>query len=154
MWNAAERWYNIVAMRAIDRLAEAIGYPERAPAGDVLQTLQIDGTEIVASESGGRLRLVCRLPDGGGASLPRFAAYAAGRMLREDATLSVEPETPQSSTGGAFLWQETAADAGGNALRRFLEDFCASCDWWRERAASGEGGDGGAPHFPEMAIRP
>lgn len=112
-------------MRAIDRLIEAIGYPERTSAGAGPFVLQVDGNEIVASETGNALRLVCRLTDDA-AQLPRLAEYAAGRMLREDATLACDGD-------GALLWQETSAAADAHALQRFFETFSDSCDWWRAR---------------------
>ena len=133
-----------MAGNAIDRLLEAIGYPERASGGAGSFTLQVDGGEIAALDAGGDLRLVCRLTDDA-AELPRLAGYAAGRMLREEAALACDRE-------GAFLWREIPAAADAHALRRIFETFCDSCDWWRARL---EGGlDEPAAEPETMVIRP
>ena len=134
-----------MAGNAIERLLEAVGYPERASGGATSFTLQVDGGEIVAVETGNALRLVCRLMDDA-AELPRLAEYAAGRMLREEATLACDRE-------GAFLWQEIPAAADAHDMQRGFETFCDSCDWWRARL---EGGRDESPpsQFPEMMIRP
>ena len=132
--------------RAIERLISAIGYPERASADASAFTFQVDGGEILASEAGNALRLVCRLTDDA-AQLPRLAEYAAGRMLREDATLACDQE-------GAFLWQEASATSDAHALQRLFETFCDSCDWWRARILSNNarGYDEQSPD--EMRIMP
>jgi len=132
--------------RAIERLAEAIGYPERASAGAASFTFQVDGCEILASEAGGALRLVCRLTDDA-AQFPRLAEYAAGRMLREDATLACDQS-------GAFLWQETSAAGDAQALQRLFETFCDSCDWWLARVLSNNDVGGVEQSPDEMRILP
>lgn len=144
-----------MAKNAIARLTEAIGYPERVSDGVASFTLQIDGGEIDASEAAGRIRLVFGLAEDA-AQLPRLAEYAAGRMLREDATLAFgQLSTSQPSTfqPSAFLWQEVPADADAHALRRFFEACCDSCDWWRERLERGRD-ESQSNQFPEMMIRP
>lgn len=128
---------------AVDRLLDAIGYPERASAGAASFMLQVDGGEIVASVAADALRLVCLLA-GDASELPRLAGYAAGRMLREDAALAW-------GDVGAFLWQEVPAAADAHALRRFFETFCDSCDWWRERL---DGGRDEPAAAETMVIRP
>ena len=132
--------------RAIERLTEAIGYPERVPAGAASFTLQVDGGEIQASETGNALRLVCRLTDDA-AQFPRLAEYAAGRMLREDAALACDQE-------GAFLWQETSATGDAQALQGAFETFCDSCDWWRARVLSDSDGNDIGQSPDEMRILP
>ncbi|MBQ8124999.1 MAG: hypothetical protein IJ173_03835 [Kiritimatiellae bacterium] len=135
-----------MAGNAIDSLLNAIGYPERAPDGAVSFTLQVDGGEIVATEAGDALRLVCRLTDDA-AELPRLAGYAAGRFLREAATLACDRD-------GAFLWQAADPQAEPDGGRRFFETFCDSCDWWRARLeANMDRGDDAPPHN-EMRILP
>ena len=135
-----------MAGNAIDSLLNAIGYPERAPDGAVSFTLQVDGGEIVATEAGNALRLVCRLTDDA-AELPRLAGYAAGRFLREAATLACDRD-------GAFLWQAADLGAEPDGGRRFFETFCDSCDWWRARLeANMDRGDDAPPHN-EMRILP
>ena len=135
-----------MARTAIDRLAEAIGYPDRIPEGAPTATLRVDDTEVLASVVGDRLVLSQRLTDDAG-KLPALAGYAAGRMLREEAVLTY-------GDGAAFLWQDASADAGGQELVRLFESFMDSCDWWRDRVA--ERRDEGAAGMPlaEMMIRP
>ena len=131
---------------AIERLIEAIGYPERAPAGALSFTLQVDGADVLAEERSGRLRLTLSLSDDENL-FPKFAAYAAGRMLRETATLTVG-ELPVGAKAAAdqpsgnltlFLWQDVSASAGGHALARLFETFMDSCDWWRARVEERSG---------------
>ena len=144
---------------AIERLIEAIDYPERAPAGALSFTLQVDGADVLAEERGGRLRLSLPLAVEE-SQFPKFAAYAAGRMLREDATLTVgemaaRPATaaPASSRPTLFLWQDVPASAGGHALARLFETFMDSCDWWRARVEDQNGSEERAK--PELfMIRP
>lgn len=135
--------------RAGTRLAlflKAIGYPEEPGPATVSFTLQVDGGEIVATEAGDALRLVCRLTDDA-AELPRLAGYAAGRFLREAATLACDRD-------GAFLWQAADLGAVPDGGRRFFETFCDSCDWWRARLeANMDRGDDAPPHN-EMRILP
>ena len=76
---------------------------------------------------------------------PALAAYAAGRMLREDAALAY-------GDGGVFLWQDAPADADDRAFVKLFESFADSCDWWRARVD--ERGKGGAGEISESVIRP
>ena len=131
---------------AVERLIEAIGYPERAPSGAHSYSLRIDGVEILAEETDGRLVLSYRLTDDDG-DLPALAGYAAGRFLREAAALAVDPASP-----GAFLWQEAPAESDGHAFVRLFETFMDSCDWWRARVDSVPA-ERSEPS-PEMMIRP
>ncbi len=132
---------------ATTRLLAAIDYPERPAAGAASVPLLVDGCTIVAEDVDGRLRLVCRLTDDAD-DLPRLAAYAAGRMLREDAALAVD-------AAGAFLWQEAPAGADAHRLRRLFEAFADSCDWWRARVEARPPADGPSDSlFPETIIRP
>ena len=145
---------------AIERLIEAIGYPERAPEDALSFTLQLDGADVLADERSGRLRLALSLSDDENL-FPKFAAYAAGRMLREEATLTVgelsagsSPAAPQPSGNQTlFLWQDVPASAGGHALARLFETFIDSCDWWRARVEEQTGNEERAT--PELfMIRP
>ena len=146
---------------AVERLADAIGYPERVPGGARSYSFLADGAAIVAGESAGRLRLVFRLTDDD-SLLPTLAAYAAGRMLREEAALShgLMPEAgsrkPQADgrdrQPSTFLWQEVPADADERALVRLFESFADSCDWWRARVD--EHGESVASEISEAVIRP
>ena len=136
-----------MARTAIERLAEAIGYPDRIPEGALVATLRVDDAEVLASVTGDRLVLSQRLTDDAG-KLPTLAGYAAGRMLREEAVLTY-------GDGAAFLWQDASADAGGQELVRLFESFMDSCDWWRDSVAErrDEGAAAGMP-LAEMMIRP
>ena len=147
---------------AIERLIEAIGYPERVPEGARSFTLQVDGAHVLAEERGGQLRLT--LPLSVDENLfPKFAAYAAGRMLREAATLAVgelpaDPNPAASQPSGSqtlFLWQDVPAPAGGHALARLFETFMDSCDWWRARVEALRGNEAEETAAPEaVMIRP
>lgn len=133
-----------MARTAIERLAEAIGYPDRIPEGAPTATLRVDDAEVSASVVGDRLVLSQQLTDDAG-KLPTLAGYAAGRMLREEAVLTY-------GDGAAFLWQDVSADAGGPELVRLFESFMDSCDWWRARVESPRAEE--KAEFPEMMIRP
>ena len=76
--------------------------------------------------------------------IPALAAYAAGRMLREEATLAF-------GNGNVFLWQDAPADADDRTLLRLFESFTDSCDWWRARVE--ERGKGDAVPAPSTACR-
>ena len=130
---------------AIERLAGAIGYPERIPEGAVSYVFQVDGADILAEEEGGRLRLSLDLPVED-SKIPRFAAYAAGRILREDAVLSYGKSL--------FLWQDASVSADGRELARLFETFADSCDWWRARVEEGLETNQSEAMSPEMVIRP
>lgn len=138
-------------MKAIERLAQAIEYPDEIPADSVDYSFSADDLEIRAQEANGRLTLsgTVFVPprDGSGdETLVKLADYAAGRILREEAVLAWDP-----SGGAAMLWQEFPADARTEDLRRFFEVFMASLDWWRDRAEN-EGEM--KPQLPEFVIRP
>ena len=133
---------------AVERLLAAVGYPEKVSGGAVSSVLSVDGADIYAEEREGRL--VLKRPLAADASiLPTLAVYAAGRMLKEDAVLSWQSDV------GAFLWQSAPADAGSGALGRFFESFLDSCDWWRARVDSLQGGEtSGAVEDELLMIRP
>ena len=137
----------------IKRLAEAIGYPEEVPDGVLSSAFMVDGAEIAARESGGRLlleSLLWRATDGDDETIARvpamLARYAAGRVLREEATLAWDPNRE-----AAVLWQDIPASAPAERLRRLFEVFTASCDWWAERVKEALTPE---PVFPEMVIMP
>lgn len=141
---------------ALERLVAAAEYPEEVPAGSRSFTLQVDGGEVYAEESGGRIRLVRRLTDDA-SEWPLLAACAPGRMLREEATPAVGP-VPGNRDGkpACFLWQDAPAGTDAHGMQRLLETFLDSFDWWRARTAEGRGA-GGAEAMPapaETIIRP
>lgn len=131
---------------AIDALLDAIGYPDRESGGGDSFMLRVDGIEVEASSRGGRVMLSHKLADGPEKS-PLFAAYAAGRMLREDAVLAY-------IDGSLTLWQDAPDNAGPHGLARLFETFMDSCDWWRERTGETDGGSGDAADGQVMMIRP
>ena len=130
--------------RAVERLLAAIEYPERALNADGSSTLRVDGREMLVEEAAGRI-VISHVLTEDGSLFPTLAAYAAGRMLREDATLAHGKQA-------AFLWQDAPADADDRTLVRLFETFADSCDWWRARVD--ERGKGGAAEISEAVIRP
>ena len=138
-------------MNGIERLAEAIGYPDEVAAGAVDYTFAADDLEVRATEADGRLKLegTVYVPprDGSGdETVVKLADYAAGRILKEEAVLAWDP-----GSDAAILWQEFPSDAGSADLRRFFEVFLASLDWWRDRAADAQEPE---VRLPEFTIRP
>lgn len=133
-------------MTSAERLAKAIGYPEETSGSEI--TLLVDGGDVRVREEGGRIvleRVLCRPEDDSGA-LARFAGFAAGRLLKEEATLAWDPRS-----NALILWQDVAANASDGVLKRVFEVFCTSCDWWLARV----GESGSAPkEFPSMMIMP
>ena len=130
---------------AIRRLAEAIGYPDKVPETAFVFTFRVDGYGISATVDAGAVLLRLDLPSEPG-DVAAFAELAAGRILREAATLAYD-----AKGGVPFLWRKVPEDASGATLREAFEAFARSCDWWLARAA--ERGQGG-PEMPEMMIRP
>ena len=133
-----------VGRNAADRLLAAIGYPERIPNTDELFTLRVDGREVLVEMSAGRIVLSVALTEDE-SMIPALAAYAAGRILREEATLAF-------GNGNVFLWQDAPADADDRTLLRLFESFINSCDWWCARVE--ERGKGEAVEISEAVIRP
>ena len=131
---------------AIQRLAQAIGYPDEVPEGAASVTFRVDGREMTAVESGGRLVLrVVLQAEPADDLVERLAGYAVGRMLKEEATLAWDPELD-----ALILWQAVPAQAADGVLRRFFEVFATSADWWHARVRE----DGEVSSIPEMVIRP
>ena len=133
-----------VGRNAADRLLAAIGYPERIPNTNEPFTLRVDGREVLVEMSAGRIVLSVALTEDE-SMIPALAAYAAGRILREEATLAF-------GNGNVFLWQDAPADADDRALVRLFESFTDSCDWWLARVE--ERGKGDAVEISESVIRP
>ena len=74
---------------AIQRLIEAIGYPDRVPDGDATScTLRVDDGEVRVEVEEDRLMLK-RVITSDGEAIARLAGYVPGRMLRENAVLAV-----------------------------------------------------------------
>jgi len=130
---------------ALERLCEAIAYPEPMPEGATSFRLQVDGGDVLARLLGKRL-ILSRVLDRAEEDLPRLAAFAFGRILKEDAVLAWDERA-----AACILWQELSETADTQQLVHFLETFLASCDWWLARA-----GELNAPPpvFPDIVIRP
>jgi len=127
----------------LERFLSAIGYPDRFPNAEAPVTLRVDGRLFHVEVSAGRIRLSHVLSDDP-SLFPSLAAFAAGRMLREDASLACADHS-------AFLWQDASADADSRSLVRFFETFADSCDWWRARVDERGGGE---VQISEAVIRP
>ena len=104
----------------------------------------MDGREVLVEMSAGRIVLSVALTEDE-SMIPALAAYAAGRMLREEATLAY-------GKGNVFLWQDAPVDADDRTLLRLFESFTDSCDWWCARVE--ERGKGEAVEISESVIRP
>lgn len=115
-----------MAKNAIERLATAIGYPERVPEEAVSFVFRVDDRPIRARMSGARMILQWDFPEG--ASVEALAAYAAGRILREEAVIAWDPATER-----LILWQSAAKGADERTLAWAFQSFLNSCDWWAER---------------------
>ncbi len=127
-------------------LLAALEYPGEAPEGAVEYTMRVDGMEMQVRDTGDRMVMSYMMTDDE-TLLPKLAEYAAGRLLREEATLAWNR--------GAILWQDAPADADAHDLKRAFETFADACDWWRERVEDlhNEGGPSPSP-FPDVMIRP
>lgn len=129
----------------IKQLAQAINYPEQVPERASVCVFRVDGGDIVAEIIGRRLVLK-RVLDIAEEDLPRFAEYAAGRLLREDAVFAWDDRADQ-----AILWREMPMQARAVEIVAAFEDFVDSCDWWIQRVNELQ-----APPtvFPDILIRP
>jgi len=138
---------------SINRLAEVMGYPDAVPDGALSYVFSVDGGDVLARESVGRIvlsRVLWRAADAVDAFDERLpvdlAGYAAGRILREEAVLAWDPQEE-----AIFLWQDAPISLSDERLRRLFEVFMTSCDWWLDRV---KGASAGVPRFPEMMILP
>ena len=159
-----------VGRNAADRLLAAIGYPERIPNTDAPFMLRVDGRGVLVEGSAGRIVLSIVLTEDE-SMIPALAAYAAGRILREEATLAfgsfevskfrsldetaskhLNLQASKLPSSAVFLWQDAPADADDRALVRLFESFSDSCDWWLARVE--ERGKGETVEISESVIRP
>lgn len=137
----------------IERLAEAIGYPERIPGGTRMFTLRVDGMEIAAEDTPDGIILSYTLTDDE-SMFTRLSEYAAGRILRESAAVAYG-KRPSHVNPSLFLWQGAPSNADDRALLRLFETFMDSCDWWRPRVDALGGKAAEVASTPEqMMIRP
>ena len=130
---------------AIERLCEAIAYPDQVPEGASWFNMLVDGSDVTARLIGKRI-VLSRVIDRDENDLPKLVSLAVGRILKEEAVLAWDERL-----SACVLWQELPADAEDGQLVRFFEDFMNSSDWWVERA-----GELNAPPvvFPDIVIRP
>lgn len=139
-------WYNVRRkMSTLERFASAIEYPQSVPVDAVDYAFKADGGEVRCVDLGQRLVLLRQLTQSE-EDLMRLAAYSAGRMLRENASLYWDEHR-----GAAVLAQEIPATASAHEMRMSFETFLDSCDWWLARM---EAGPVNSSLFPEMVIRP
>lgn len=129
----------------IKQLAQAIHYPEQVSDQASVYVFRVDGGDIVAEIVGRRLVLK-RVLEVSEEELPRFAEYAAGRLLREDAVFAWDDRADQ-----AILWREMPMQGRAVEIVAAFEDFVDSCDWWIQRVNELQ-----APPtvFPDILIRP
>ena len=130
---------------ALEILCEAIAYPDAVPPDAAQFRLQVDDAGVLARLLGNRLVLSCVI-DREERDLPRLAAYAAGRMLGEEAVLAWDERA-----SACILWQEIPDSADAAELVRFFEVFMDSCDWWQARAREL---NAPPPPHPDVVIRP
>lgn len=131
---------------AIRKLHEAIAYPDNVPSdGDSSFIFRVDGGSVQARLFDGKL-ILSRVIDRQENDLPRLAAYATGRLLKEEAVLAWDERS-----NAVILWQDCSESANSLELKNFFETFLNSCDWWLERAADM---NAPIPTFPDIVIRP
>ena len=130
---------------ALERLCEALAYPDAVPDGASSFVITVDGNDVMARLLGQRL-VLSMVIDREENDLPQLAAFAAGRILKEEAVLAWDERA-----SACILWQEIKEDAETAQLTHFFEMFMDSCDWWLARA-----GELNAPPttFPDIVIMP
>ena len=130
---------------AIRHLCDAIEYPEEVPEENGVCLLRVDGGNVLAVVRNGRL-VLSKVISREEKDLVQLTAFAAGRILREEAILAWDERA-----AACILWQEISAEAESVELRRFFEAFMDSCDWWQARKSEFE-----VPQaaFPNIVIRP
>jgi len=136
-------------MNCIERLCEAINYPDRVGSDVGKFDLVVDGATVSATVDGGRMvlsRVLANDEDFGDGELGRLAGYAAGRAVKEEAVLSWDPESKV-----LILWQAVPIECETAQLRVFFDVFLTSCDWWAARIAEGATSGG---KIPEMVFFP
>ena len=144
---------------SIKRLLAAIGYPDRMSEFSAPYILRVDGMEVFAEEIDGRLVLSYALTDDE-SLVASLAAYAAGRMLKEDAVLAyggvgvaASRQDAKTSSRQAFIWQDAPADSDDHGMLRLFETFMDSCEWWRARVdALNEGGGAQSTSAPDAMV--
>ncbi|MCQ2390146.1 MAG: type III secretion system chaperone [Kiritimatiellae bacterium] len=115
---------------AVARFVTAIGYPiEEIERTEGPVSLLVDELTIQVLEARGSLVLRFVVGRGDEADAAELAGYAAGRILKEEATLAYDPEA-----GEIILWQRLPANAREDLCRTAFELFMVSCEWWHAAA--------------------
>ncbi len=129
----------------LERLADAIQYPEEIPQASDGFIFHVDDLYLHASAVGQQVVLRCMLacPE---EAVVTFAQYAAGRFLREAATLAWD-----AREGAMYLWQRFDTAAEDDTLRQDFEAFADACEWWLARTREV---DTPVSVFPDILIRP
>ena len=110
---------------AVNKLCEAIGYPDPVPEGPASFIMEVDGAEVTARILRHRL-VLSKIIDRNEADLPRLVSFAPGRMLIEDAVLAWDERAAT-----CILWQEVPEETAPADLITFFENFMSSSDWWK-----------------------
>ena len=108
----------------VERLGEAIGYPERVPEGVVSFAFRVDDDPIEVRATAGTLLMRWTFPEN--APVERLAEFAAGRILREPVVLAWDPARERP-----FLWRRTAKGADDRALVQAFREILVSRGWWK-----------------------
>ena len=108
----------------VERLGEAIGYPERVPEGAVSFAFRVDDDPVEARVKAGTLLFKWTFPEN--APVERLAEFAAGRILRDPAVLAWDPVRER-----AILWWRTTKGADDRELVQAFRAFLDSRGWWK-----------------------
>ncbi len=132
-------------MGLLNRFANLIGYPEEVPSGAAAFVFRVDDLLLQASVLGSSVVLRCVLGCSE-ASVVTFAEYAAGRFLREDATLAWD-----ATEGVLYVWCGFDVNGHVDVLKDSFAAFVDACEWWQARVAEV---DAPVSAFPDILIRP
>ncbi len=129
----------------LNRFAGIIGYPEEVPSEALAFVFRVDDLLLQASVVGRSVVLRCDLGVSE-SSVVTFAEYAAGRFLREDATLAWDGVSEM-----LYVWCGFDVDGDKDVLRNGFSAFADACEWWLARVGEV---DTPVSAFPDILIRP